>query len=39
MEVEHFEDKKNNPNKVIEWENFLPSCKRCNGSKFTQDYN
>jgi uncharacterized protein (TIGR02646 family) len=37
MEVEHFEDKANNPNKVMEWENLLPSCKRCNGSKSTHD--
>lgn len=37
MEVEHFEDKKNNPNKVVKWDNLLPSCKRCNGSKSTHD--
>lgn len=37
MEVEHFEDKKNNPDKVILWENLLPSCKRCNGKKSTHD--
>jgi uncharacterized protein (TIGR02646 family) len=37
MEVEHFEDKKNNPDKVVLWENLLPSCKRCNGSKSTHD--
>lgn len=37
MEVEHFEDKDNNPNKVMEWDNLLPSCKRCNGSKSTHD--
>jgi hypothetical protein len=37
MEVEHFEDKKHNPDKVLEWENLLPSCKRCNGSKSTHD--
>jgi hypothetical protein len=33
MEVEHFEDKKNNPDKVILWKNLLPACKRCNGKK------
>jgi uncharacterized protein (TIGR02646 family) len=33
MEVEHFEDKKHNPDKVVLWENLLPSCKKCNGSK------
>ncbi|GAA4440224.1 hypothetical protein GCM10023091_23540 [Ravibacter arvi] len=37
MEVEHFEDKDSNPNKVMEWDNLLPSCKRCNGSKSTHD--
>ena len=37
MEVEHFEDKKHNPDKVVEWLNLLPSCKRCNGSKGTHD--
>lgn len=37
MEVEHFEDKANNPDKVLEWNNLLPSCKRCNGSKSTHD--
>lgn len=37
MEVEHFEDKANYPNKVLEWENLIPSCKRCNGSKSTHD--
>ncbi len=37
MEVEHFEDKANSPDKVVEWENLLPSCKRCNGSKSTHD--
>ncbi|RAS52296.1 uncharacterized protein (TIGR02646 family) [Vibrio diazotrophicus] len=37
MEVEHFEDKKHNPDKVVAWENLLPSCKKCNGSKSTHD--
>ncbi|MEP4889812.1 MAG: HNH endonuclease [Aliiglaciecola sp.] len=37
MEVEHFEDKKHNPDKVVEWENLLPSCKKCNGSKSTHN--
>lgn len=37
MEVEHFEDKENNKNKVVDWDNLLPSCKRCNGSKGTHD--
>jgi len=37
MEVEHFEDKANNADKVVLWENLLPSCKRCNGSKGRHD--
>ena len=37
MEVEHFEDKKNNPGKVVLWENLLPSCKKCNSSKGNHD--
>ncbi len=37
MEVEHFEDKHNNPDKVMEWDNLLPACKRCNGSKGIHD--
>ncbi len=37
MEVEHFEDKNSNPDKVVKWDNLLPSCKRCNGSKSTHD--
>lgn len=39
MEVEHFEDKKNNSDKVVEWSNLLPSCKKCNGFKSTHDVN
>lgn len=37
MEVEHFEDKRNNPDKVMQWDNLLPSCKHCNGHKSTHD--
>lgn len=37
MEVEHFEDKDSYPDKVLDWDNLLPSCKRCNGSKSTHD--
>jgi len=37
MEVEHFEDKKHNPDKVVLWDNLLPSCKKCNGSKGMHD--
>ncbi|MCU6671396.1 hypothetical protein M8013_22000 [Enterobacteriaceae bacterium H4N4] len=32
-EVEHFKDKKTFPDDVIQWENLLPSCRHCNGSK------
>lgn len=37
MEVEHFEDKNHNPDKVMDWDNLLPSCKHCNGHKSTHD--
>lgn len=37
MEVEHFEDKCKYPEKVMAWDNLLPSCKHCNGSKSTHD--
>lgn len=37
MEVEHFEDKDTYPDKVLEWSNLLPSCKRCNGAKSTHN--
>lgn len=37
MEVEHFEDKQQYPNKVMDWNNLLPSCKHCNGHKSTHD--
>lgn len=37
MEVEHFENKDSNPDKVLEWDNLLPACKRCNGSKSYHD--
>lgn len=33
MEVEHFRPKSTEPSLVMEWENLLPSCKRCNGEK------
>lgn len=35
MEVEHFRHKDEFPEMVVEWENLLPSCKRCNGRKGT----
>ena len=37
MEVEHFQDKGSYPDLVLNWDNLLPSCKRCNGSKSTHD--
>ncbi|MCX2865994.1 HNH endonuclease [Kluyvera cryocrescens] len=37
LEVEHFKDKHSYPDDVIKWENLLPSCKHCNGSKSTHD--
>ncbi|MEK5246812.1 hypothetical protein EXW39_16630 [Bacillus mycoides] len=37
MEVEHFHDKKRYPLEVVNWENLLPSCKRCNVKKSTFD--
>lgn len=37
MEVEHFEDKHQYPDKVMDWDNLLPSCKHCNGHKSTHD--
>lgn len=39
LEVEHFQDKDTYPNLVLNWDNLLPSCKRCNGSKSTHDVN
>ena len=33
MEVEHFFDKTKNPTQVLDWDNLLPSCKRCNVAK------
>ena len=33
MEIEHFYPKKQYPDKVMEWGNLLPSCKKCNGTK------
>ena len=37
MEVEHFQDKDTYPDLVLNWNNLLPSCKRCNGSKSNHD--
>lgn len=37
LEVEHFIAKSIDPDKVLEWENLLPSCKSCNGKKGSHD--
>ncbi len=37
MEVEHFHDKDDYPDEVVEWKNLLPSCKHCNVNKGTHD--
>lgn len=37
MEVEHFKPKDKYDDGVVEWENLLPSCKRCNIKKATHD--
>lgn len=39
MEIEHFYPKSKYPEKVVEWENLLPSCKRCNIKKGSIDPN
>lgn len=37
IEVEHFAPKAIYPNLTFEWDNFLPSCRKCNGSKLDHD--
>lgn len=37
MEVEHFHHKNEYKDEVLEWDNLLPSCKRCNGTKNDHD--
>lgn len=37
MEVEHFAFKEDYPDEVVEWNNLLPSCKRCNTTKGAHD--
>lgn len=39
MEVEHFLPKDDYPNQVVDWNNLLPSCKRCNTKKRKHDSN
>lgn len=37
LEVEHFYSKQHHAQRVLEWENLLPSCRRCNGKKGNWD--
>ena len=37
LEVEHFHDKHNYPDEVVDWNNLLPSCRACNGAKSDHD--
>jgi uncharacterized protein (TIGR02646 family) len=37
VEVEHFKPKSKYPESTFEWENLLPACRRCNGSKDDHD--
>lgn len=33
LEVEHFYAKHHHPDRVLDWDNLLPACRRCNGKK------
>lgn len=37
IEVEHFKYKDKYPDDVLKWENLLPACRRCNGTKLKHD--
>ncbi|MCA1179739.1 MULTISPECIES: HNH endonuclease [unclassified Pantoea] len=37
LEIDHFRDKKDYPDEVIQWENLLPACRHCNGTKSDHD--
>lgn len=37
LEIDHFRHKDYYPNEVIEWNNLLPSCRHCNGTKNDHD--
>lgn len=37
MHVEHYHDKADYPDEVVEWNNLLPSCSHCNKKKSTHD--
>lgn len=37
LEIDHFKHKDDYPDDVIEWNNLLPACRHCNGTKNTHD--
>lgn len=37
IEVEHFNPKSRYPDSAFDWDNFLPACRKCNGSKDDHD--
>ena len=37
LEVEHFHAKNQHPHRVLDWNNLLPACRRCNGTKSDWD--
>lgn len=37
LEIDHFRDKSDYPDEVIQWENLLPACRHCNGTKSDHD--
>lgn len=37
IEIEHFKPKSEYPEFTFEWDNFLPACRKCNGSKGSHD--
>ena len=37
MEVDHFEPKSRYPELVLDWENLLPACRKCNSHKSSHD--
>lgn len=37
LEVEHFAHRNTYPDRVMDWLNFLPACRRCNAHKSTHD--
>lgn len=37
LEIEHFHHKDTYKDEVLDWENLLPSCKKCNGTKKDHD--